>query len=761
MLTDLTSAKKEIVIDAFKSFAYLIFEVSREEVITNVWAKNPAEEQEARAVYLGKRSVEINNGNITAESVAAIRKAFASSEVHSVDYIHPLEQSTLRFAIKILKAPYDDNFVLVLIERTETNEVVEDKWHLALDAVGDGIWDANLQTGKIFFSSKWQEIFGYSENEIRTTDEWRAKIHPQDLEAATRLMAEHIKGNTPAYISEIRYLCKDGTYRWILSRGLVTSYTEDGKPLRFIGTHNDIHERKLKDIANLEDKQRYKVLFDHSVALICTHDLNGKILNVNPYASELLQYGREELIGRNIADLVPEKYRKDVQLEYLSAIVNSATAEGVLRMLSKEGSIKHLLYKNYLFSNADGEKYVIAFAHDITERLRAESGLRTSEKIFSTYFNLSGIGMAIVSPAGKWEKVNDALCRITGYSPAELADMHFADITHPEDRDRDVEAKERMLRREIESYEVEKRYITKDGRVIWVSLTTALVRSAAGHPKFFIAQFVDITARKNLTNQLHTKNNELNQAKEELLGKVKELEEISHAIGHNLRGPAKNINLLTKVLNVKVGKTTEPEEAYTLAESFTLDELVSMIDTVGIAMTNSLETLLNIAEIRLNKELPFDDCGFEEAIDSVLSMLAGDIHKKRIQVNKALEVERILYPKPYLESILYNLISNAIKYSSPFTDSKIWIQTGTQANGEVTLSVKDNGFGIDMDKFGKKIFKLSQVFHKNTDSKGVGLYLTKTQIESLNGKINVESKLNEGSTFMVTFAPSSTLASNP
>nr|WP_317235241.1 ATP-binding protein [Niabella ginsengisoli] len=84
--------------------------------------------------------------------------------------------------------------------------------------------------------------------------------------------------------------------------------------------------------------------------------------------------------------------------------------------------------------------------------------------------------------------------------------------------------------------------------------------------------------------------------------------------------------------------------------------------------------------------------------------------------------------------MIYNLISNAIKYSNPLVTSKIWIDTRLNRDSQIVLSVKDNGFGIDMEKYGKRIFKLSQVFHQNTDSKGVGLYLTKTQIESLGGE---------------------------
>jgi PAS domain S-box-containing protein len=751
MDSDPVNTSRDAVIKAFKTFAFRIFEVSRDEKITNVWAGSTEDEERGRALYLGLYASDINNDTIIRECVTSIRTVFRQGKAQFFEYNITLDGKATRFPIKILPASYSSDFILVIVERSEVKEVTEDRWRLALDAVGDGIWDVNLQTRRIFFSSKWEEIFGYSQNEIVTTEQWAAKIHPEDLLASQKAMEDHVAGKTPVYASEIRFQHKDGSYRWILSRGVVTAFSDDGKPLRFIGTHKDIHKKKLEDLAHLEDKKRYKIIFDYSLAAICTHDLEGNVLNVNPYATALLQYSYDELKGRNIADLVPEKFRSEVQVQYLDVIKKKTTAEGVLSILAGDGSIKHLLYKNYVFSNPDGEQYVIAFAQDISDRMHAEAELRASEKTFSTYFNLSGTGMAVVSPEGKWNAVNDALCKMLGYTREELFQLTFQDITYPEDLGRDLHLMKNVLNNQADSYHIEKRYITKSGRVIWVLLTTSIVRDAQSQPLFFISQLVDITARKDLTNELRSKNIELNSAKEKLLSKVKELEEISHAIAHNLRGPAKNINLLTRVLNVKCGRVSDHEDANILAGSFTIDELASLLDTVGLSMTNSLETLLTIAEIRLNREVPFDDCDFEEAIDSVVDQLAGDILKKNINIQRSLGVGKIYYPRPYLESILYNLVSNAVKYCNPLVASKIWISTNIADGGAIALQVRDNGFGIDMAKYGDKIFKLNQVFHKGMDSKGVGLYLTKTQIESLGGSIHVESIVNEGSTFTVVF----------
>ena len=102
-----------------------------------------------------------------------------------------------------------------------------------------------------------------------------------------------------------------------------------------------------------------------------------------------------------------------------------------------------------------------------------------------------------------------------------------------------------------------------------------------------------------------------------------------------------------------------------------------------------------------------------------------------------------------MESIIYNLLSNALKYVSPDRIPDVLLRT-YEKDGKVTLSVKDNGLGIDLVKYGSKIFKLNQVFHNNPTSKGVGLYITKAQIESLGGTIQVKSRENEGSEFIVT-----------
>lgn len=124
----------------------------------------------------------------------------------------------------------------------------EARWKFALDGAGDGVWDWDMQNNSVFFSRQWKRMLGYGEEEIGNDfKEWDSRLHPDDRERASAHVACYLKGESPDYQSEHRLRCKDGVYKWILARGLVVSRSADGAPLRMIGTHTDVTERKLRE----------------------------------------------------------------------------------------------------------------------------------------------------------------------------------------------------------------------------------------------------------------------------------------------------------------------------------------------------------------------------------------------------------------------------------------------------------------------------------------------------------------------------------
>ncbi|MHC9544451.1 MAG: PAS domain S-box protein [Vulcanimicrobiota bacterium] len=135
-----------------------------------------------------------------------------------------------------------------ITERRKMEEALrfsEERWQFALEGAGDGMWDWNTQTDRVFYSRQWKAMLGYDEHEIgNTLDEWDSRVHSDDRDMVYSELQRHLEGSAPIYISEHRIRCKDGTYKWILDRGKIVSRMEDGKPLRLVGSHTDISERK-------------------------------------------------------------------------------------------------------------------------------------------------------------------------------------------------------------------------------------------------------------------------------------------------------------------------------------------------------------------------------------------------------------------------------------------------------------------------------------------------------------------------------------
>ncbi len=221
-----------------------------------------------------------------------------------------------------------------------------------------------------------------------------------------------------------------------------------------------------------------------------------------------------------------------------------------------------------------------------------------------------------------------------------------------------------------------------------------------------------------------------------------------HLVAHNLRGSAANIQMLAEALISK--NIPDDCQAESDDDVFTISEAIQYIHEGSTSLLNTLNTLMDVADIQLNKELRYDECSIADIVAHITNQLNGFIQQKEAIIEHDFAITHISYPILYMESILYNFINNALKYSKLDVQLKIIISTYNE-EGTTMLSVKDNGIGIDLKVYGRKIFNLYQVFHTGYESKGVGLYIIKQQIESLGGTVKVKSQVNEGSEFIVAF----------
>lgn len=486
----------------------------------------------------------------------------------------------------------------------------------------------------------------------------------------------------------------------------------------------------------------YRKIIEKSDALIFTHDLSGKFLTINQSVLSSLGYNYEQLNGTFVSKIIPERMRSEFTKGYLEKLNKEGRCEGIFQFVTKAGKRKHWLYHSNIFTEVGQHPFVICFAQDVSKRVDIEEALKLSNETFRSAFDHSGLGMALINPQGQILDANSAITSMLGYTKAELISKNFLSFTHPEDNPTDNTMLHSMLMKVISHYSIEKRYVSKSSKIIWTLHTVSKVSNIDGTPKFFILQLVDITRKKQLTEELNRRNAELETIKNTLVEKINQLEELNYIIAHNLRGPANNIKMLVEMLK----QDGEPHQDSGL--QLTNKEIVNFLDEGSESLVNSLNTLMDVVQISMTKTIAHDDCDVVSIIGEILSQLNSSIFEKKAKILQHIEVERVLYPKVYLESILYNLISNALKYSSMKRTPQILVRTFIQ-DGHVYISVKDNGLGLDLDKYGKKLFKLNQIFHPGHDSKGVGLYITKAQIESFGGSISVTSKVDEGAEFLV------------
>ncbi len=183
----------------------------------------------------------------------------------------------------------------------------EERLQFAFQGTGDGVWDWNISDGRIFFSLRWKEMLGYRSEDIGDrVEDWRVRVHPDDLERVLDAIRLHFAGQTPTYVSEHRMRCKDGQYRWVLDRGRVVTRDEAGNPLRMLGTHTDITTMKNAEAELAARESRFKALFEHTPVAYQSLDREGRFVDVNEPLCDLLGYSPQELIGQPFSDFLIE-----------------------------------------------------------------------------------------------------------------------------------------------------------------------------------------------------------------------------------------------------------------------------------------------------------------------------------------------------------------------------------------------------------------------------------------------------------------------
>jgi PAS domain S-box-containing protein len=322
---------------------------------------------------------------------------------------------------------------------------------------------------------------------------------------------------------------------------------------------------------------------------------------------------------------------------------------------------------------------------------------------------------------------------LLGWSDAELKSKPYIEFVHPDDISPTKEVAT-QLSEGHDSHHFENRFRGKDGSYRW------LLWSSATDVKnnLLYASAIDITERKKSEDELLRSKQSLETLASKLQEQNRQLDEFAHIISHNLRSPVGNIRALISLLS----------PTSSLGE---YQQIFEKIKIVSNNLNDTMNDLMETLKVKTDTDIARVEIRFKEVFDKVIQSLEGELIQRGASVTFDFnDAPKIYYSKAYLESIFQNLLSNALKYSSTKRKPEIRVSTSTEESG-VVLRVQDNGLGIDMVKYGSKLFGLHKTFHVHADARGVGLFLVKTQIEALGGSISAESEIDKGTTFIIHF----------
>ncbi len=432
----------------------------------------------------------------------------------------------------------------------------------------------------------------------------------------------------------------------------------------------------------------------------------------------------EEFTGRAMEDILPPPMTRLFRAAFERAAQTQAVVE-LDYMLPVKGEERH--FEARVVRRNDGAMVVVV--RNVTERHRAADKLRDSEQQFRVAFTHSAIGIALVSLNGHFLQVNGALCRILGYSEAELLSTTFQPLTLPEDLALNLAYLRRAISGEISHYEMEKRYIRKDGRIIWTLLTAALVRDASDKPLYFVSQVHDISERQQAQMEIERARLELAH-----MSRVSLVGQLTASLAHELLQPITAITI-NAAAGLRATEFDAPSEARALFQD---------ISDSGRRAGNVVKNVIGM----LKKENPpHVAVDLNRLIQEVAHVMRSDLLLNHVNLTMNLDpADAEIKGNPVeLQQVLLNLMLNATEAMSsiPVIERQLLITTMVRSD-TVELNVRDSGVGAPPEVM-KRIF--DPFVTTKAAGVGVGLSICAQIVSAHKGKLSAENNPDRGMTF--------------
>lgn len=651
-----------------------------------------------------------------------------------------LKKQIARDQLKELK----DTLQAEVKARTAELALVKQRLELAAQAGEISIWEWDIATNTFTGNDLFTKIANKPGATFVTADEMAAALHPDDKELARVSFQTAIEEKSAVdFVHRIVNL--KGEIRYVRVKGFAV-YDEQNIPKKMYGVHWDVTEQKASEYKITEQAKNLEIISNRLTTAtkgakigIWDMDLTTQEIIWNDQMYEIYDLSPSEFKGgyESWYDRVhPEDY---AALESMADVISKGDDFDVkFRIYHKDGSLHTLKSCGFMQRNEKGEVYrMIGTNIDITKEMEAQKELQEQYDLNMKFVAETPSSIAMfdcdmnyLAASTQWkDEFGLDAKEIIGVNHYEL----FPHIT--EDR---KEYHRNALNGSVCSSEAEC-FTLADGTTRWFKWEMKPWYKTATAIGGVVMHVIDITQRFEQEEAIKRSKGDLEKLSGRLLRQNKLLGDFAHITSHNLRAPIGNLNTLHNFY-LEANTTEERELIY------------SKIGNVIEHVTLTLNELITALKIKEDVDCQMQMLHFEDSFNVIKKRLALKIEGANITMESDFSDSRtVLFNKAYLENIFLNLMSNAIKYRSSDRDATIAVWTAREKDGSTTLRVKDNGMGIDLDKHRHKLFGLHKTFHRHPESHGVGLFLTKTQVEALGGEIWVESVPGEGSTFIVKF----------
>lgn len=487
----------------------------------------------------------------------------------------------------------------------------------------------------------------------------------------------------------------------------------------------------------VESEMKFKDLVEKSqVGVFIMH--GRKLAYTNPRITEIFGYDADELIGMEATEFIHESFHSFIEKNYqrrLSGENQSFHYEAIAVCKNK----KEIWVE--VFSNSTqykGRQAIIGTVIDITDRKIAEEKLKQSEANLSSVFDNTNVGHLLL------DKDYNVIASNNTFNQRFRDPLHIDFVMNnnflawlsPERREVIKNHFQKVIT-EMEPFEYEVNYsFENDPSVVNFNVSLSPVLDKEKLIGFCLSAY-DNTKRKMMEV-------ERQQIINDLLQRNKDLEQFAYMLSHNLRAPLANIKGAGDILcNMQLDETERAE--YT----------TGLYDAV-LKLDNVIEDMNTILYVKKNITENYENINLAKIIDEVKASIHEQIKQEKVEIECNFEGFTEIYSlRTYIYSIFHNLISNSIKYRRADASPVIKITT-VKTDNKLAILFRDNCSGINMDRNKDKVFGLYNRFHKNIDGKGMGLYMVKTQVETLRGKISLTSEVNKGTEFLIEFKPDAT-----